>query len=102
MRFNRGDRDMKYKSHSRWPYTATTQQNEEYHEEHHTQMNQLICVNWQIVIRELCMDLQRLGRNGHNIGILQGLCQVGPTDPHIRTQRTAYASLSGPVEPIQG
>ena len=47
-------------------------------------------------------QFQGFGNNGGNVGILQSLHQVGPTDAYIVTERTLYASLSGPVEPILG
>ena len=41
-----------------------------------------------------------VGNYGSNIEILQSLCQVSPTNAHTGTERTLYASMSGPVEPI--
>lgn len=46
--------------------------------------------------------LQRFGHDGDNIGISQSFLQGGPTNPHIGTKGTLYASLSGPTEPIWG
>ena len=45
--------------------------------------------------------LQCMGNDG-NDGISQSLCQVGPTNAHAGTERTLYASLSGPIELIEG
>jgi len=47
--------------------------------------------------------LQCNGKNGGNIGILQILCQVDPTNAHAGRERTEkYASLPGPIELVQG
>jgi len=67
-------------------------------------LNQRTCVKWQIATRELCTEL--------NIGfiVLRKMVvaweyyRVCADFPWILTQekRTPYASLSGPIEPIQG
>lgn len=44
--------------------------------------------------------LQCIGNNGGNVGILQGLHQVGPMNAHTGTERVPYTILSGPIEPI--
>ena len=50
MHFSSRDSDVKVKLRSRWPCTAVTQQNEEH-------LNQLIHANQEIMIRELCTEL---------------------------------------------
>ena len=45
-------------------------------------------------------QLQYVGNDDGNIGILQSLHQVSPTNAHRGTERTLYASLSGPIEQI--
>ena len=42
--------------------------------------------------------LQCIGNNGGNTGILLSLHQQGPMNAHIGTERTPYASLSGPIQ----
>jgi len=49
-RFSSGDSDVKDKPRSGWLRTAVTPQNEEH-------LDQLIHVNWWIVTRELCTEL---------------------------------------------
>ena len=44
--------------------------------------------------------LQGTGNDDGNVGILQSLHEVGPTNAHTETERTPYASLSGLTEPI--
>ena len=47
-------------------------------------------------------QLQCVGNGGGNVGTLQSLCQMGPTNAHAGTEITLYASLSGPIELIEG
>jgi len=46
-------------------------------------------------------QLQCIGNNSGNTGILQCLCQLGPTEAHTRTEWTLYTSASGPIESPQ-
>ena len=88
---------MKDKPHSGWPCTAVTPQNEE----HLDQLDlrcELADYNQGTVYRAEYW-LQCIGNNGDNVGISQSLHQVGPTNAHTGTERTPYASLSGPTEP---
>jgi len=95
-RFCSGYSDMKDKTHSRWPCTAFTPQNEEH-------LNWIICTNQWITTRKLCTELdQCVGNDGDSVGVSQHLSQVVPTDAHRVTEGTSYGSLSGPIEPIQG
>ena len=69
-------------------------------EEH---LYQLIHPNQQIMTSELCTaeyQLQCFENDGGNVGILQSLHQMDPTDVHMRRERTPYASLLGPIETI--
>ena len=54
---------------------------------------------------KLCMDLNRvfnaLKKNGGNVGILQSLHWVSPTNGHAGTERILYTRFSGPTEQIQ-
>jgi hypothetical protein len=65
-RFSSGDSDIRDRLHSRQPFTAVSSWNEE-------PFNQLICENWQITTRELCMELnvgtffQSKAREEHNL-----------------------------------
>ena len=43
-----------------------------------------------------------IGKDGDDTGISQSLCQVGPMNFHTGTKRILYATLSGPIDPIQG
>ena len=98
------DSDVKDRSCSEWPCTAITSRNEEH-------LYQLIHANWEIMSRELCTKLS-VGINVmqmmvamleyYNMGILQILHHVGSTNAQTGAERTPYASLSGPTEPIQG
>jgi len=45
--------------------------------------------------------LQRTENNGGNVKY-HSLCQVGPMNAHIGTERTPYTTLSGLIEPIWG
>lgn len=73
-----------------WSYTAVTPQNEE-------QLDQLIHVNWWIMTRELSWILASMHWN---------LTKSAPCVFHERsrreTERTPYASVLGPIEPIWG
>jgi len=99
VRFCSGNSDVKDKQHSRQPCTAVTPQNED-------SLYQLTCTNLWIMTSEMCIKLnnrlQCAGNNGGNVDILQRLHLRGPTDTHIGTERTPYASLSGTIEPGQG
>ena len=44
--------------------------------------------------------LQGTGNDDGNVVILQSLHQVGSTNTHTGAERTPYANLSGPVEPM--
>ena len=46
--------------------------------------------------------LQCVRNDGGNVGISQSLHQVDPMSAHTGKERTPYASLSGPTEPIRG
>ena len=77
-----------------WLCTTVTPQNEKH-------LNQLICTNWQIKKKGLYgaeHHLQCTGNNGGNTGISQSLQQVDAMNAHTGTDRTPYASLSGPTE----
>lgn len=41
--------------------------------------------------------IQYIGNDDGNIGISQNLHQVGPTNAYVRTERTLFAGLSGPM-----
>ena len=41
-------------------------------------------------------------QSGVTMGISQSSHLVAPMNAHTETERTLYASLSGPIEPIQG
>ena len=47
-------------------------------------------------------QLQCVGNDIGHAGISQNLYQVGLTNAHTKTERLSFASLSGPVEPMQG
>ena len=66
--FSSGNIDVINKPYSRQPCTAVTPQNEEH-------LNHLISMNQLVMTRELWMELniQCIGNNGGNIGILQSL-----------------------------
>ena len=93
------DSNEKYKPCFGQPQTAVTPQNEEH-------LNQLICVNWRIVTRELCTELHI------SFSVLEMMVatlkhhkvcsQLSLTNHHAGTERTLHASLSGPIEPVQG
>jgi len=97
-RFSSGDSDVTDKSHAGWPCTAVKSRNEE-------RLDQLIHPNRWITTRELCTEL--------NIGFSALETMVATLEyrkvcakwfPHMLTQehKEQYASLSGPIEPIQG
>ncbi len=87
--FSSGDSDMKDKPCSGQPCTAVTPE----------MKSVLINSSRQSVDYdlELCTELNigfsAVGNGGGNVRILQSLCQVGPTNAHIGTERTP--SLSG-------
>jgi len=93
--FSSGDRHVKDKPCSGWPWTAAAPQNEEH-------LDQLISTNVHITTRKLWAEhqFQCIGNNGGNVGISQSLRQVGPPNAHTGTERTPHASLSGPTDPI--
>ena len=87
--FSSRDTDVKEKPCSGQPCTAVTAQNEEH-------LDQLICVNWQIMTRELCMELNIIIRNyGGSLGLSQSLHQVNPNNVYTGI---LYTHLSGPTE----
>ena len=62
-------------------------------------------MNWEITSREQAVhgaayQLQYIGNDGGNVGILQSLHQVGSTSAHTVTEGTLYTSLPGFIEPI--
>ena len=94
--FSSGDRKLKDKPHSRWSCSVVTPQNEVSQSVHP-------CMSLdydQGTVYGAEYLLQWVRNNGGSIGILQSLHQVCPTDAHVGTVRTLYASLSGPTEPI--
>ena len=96
--FSRGNSNVKDKSHSEWPYTAVTLQNEECFDQ---LMHKLADCNKGTVDKtEYC--LQWIGNDGGSVGIQQSLHQVDPVNAHMGTESTPYASLLGLIEPIQG
>lgn len=44
--------------------------------------------------------LQCVGNDDGSVGVLQYLCHVGFSNVRTRAERTQYASLSGPIEPV--
>lgn len=46
--------------------------------------------------------LRCIGNDDGSVRILQSLCQAGSVNAHTGKERTLYASLSGPTEPIWG
>jgi len=89
--------DMKDKPCSRWPCTAATPQNEECLKSAH--LCELLDYNQGTLYGDE-YQLQCIGNDCGNARILQSLQHVGPTDAYIETERTPYASSSGPIEPI--
>ena len=68
-------------------------------------LNQFTCVNCdytQGTVYGAEYQLQCVGNDGDNTGISKSLHQVGPMNLHTGTERTQYAGLSGPTEPIGG
>jgi len=59
-----------------------------------------LAANNQGTVYRVEYQLQCLGNDGGNVGILQSLHQVGPMNAHVGTERTLCASLSGPIGQI--
>ena len=49
---------------------------------------------------QLCTAVTLKNEERGNIGILQSMHQVGPTEAHMETERALCASLSRPIEPV--
>ena len=99
MYFSSGIRNVKDKLCSEWP--CTTYRNTKWSVSQSTHLHESADYGkGTAYIAEYL--LQCIRNDGTNIEILQSLSQVVPKNAHTGAERTRYASLSGPIEAIQG
>lgn len=76
-----------------------------YHTTSEEHLYQLICMNQWIPTRGLCTELNidfSALETVVTMSEYHSLCQDGPMNADAGTERTPYANLLGPIEPMQG